>query len=167
MTEGMKKLIYVLAASVALFSSCAKDPIENTATVGMAGEWYVTADVVDENGEVLYEDLMGPFIVSTFNTAANVPTEMYVYDNANFWDFQVQVKADAAAMTFATDGMASNLTYESQVQITGGKITYGAAKTPSGQPADAIEFCVKFDDDDDGFTYKIHGYRYTGFTADE
>lgn len=167
MTEGMKKLLYVLAASVALFSSCAKDPIENTATVGMAGEWYVTADVVDENGEVLYEDLMGPFIVSTFNTAANVPTEMFVFDNYNFWEFQVQVKADPVAMTFATDGMAPNLVYESNVQITGGKITYGAAKTPSGQPADAIEFCVKFDDDDDGFTYKIHGYRYTGFTADE
>jgi len=165
----MKKLLYVLAASVALFSSCAKDPIEDTATVGMAGEWYVTLDAVDENGEVLDEDPygMGYFIVSTFNTAANVPTEMFVFDNYNFWEFQVQVKADPVAMTFATDGMAPNLVYESNVQITGGKITYGAAKTPSGQPADAIEFCLKFDDDDDGLTYKVHGYRYTGFVADE
>ncbi len=165
----MKKILYFIAASFAIFASCAKDPIENTATVGMAGEWYVTADAVDENGEVLYEDPfgMGQFIISTFNTASNKAEEMFVYDNLNFWEFQVQVKADPAAMTFATDGMTPNLIYESNVEITGGKISYGTAETPSGQPADAIEFCVKFDDDDYGFTYRIHGYRYTGFTADE
>lgn len=165
----MKKILYMLLASAVLAVSCAKDPIENTATVSMAGEWYVTVDAVDENGEVLYEDPygMGPFVVSTFNTAANKADEMYVFDNYNFWEFQVQVKADPATMTFASDGMSPNLSYESKVEITGGKITVGGAETPSGMPADAIEFCVQFDDDDYGFIYKIHGFRYTGFVADE
>lgn len=169
MTEDMKKILYIIAASFVLFDSCAKDPVGNTATVDMAGEWYVRADVVDENGELLYEDPyeMGYFIVSTFNTAANVPTEMYVYDNANFWEFQVPVTVNPSDKTFETKEMVPNLAYESNVQITGGKISYGTATTPSGQPADAIEFCVTFDDDDYGFIYKLHGYRYTGFTADE
>lgn len=165
----MKKILLIILASFALLASCAKDPIGNTATVDMAGEWYVTVDVVDENGELLYEDPygMGHFLVSTFNTAANKATEMYVYDNANFWEFQVPVTVDPSAKTFATNEMVPNLLYECNVQITGGKITYGTAVTPSGQPADAIEFCVAFDDDDNGFIYKVHGYRYTGFTADE
>lgn len=165
----MKKIIYLMLASVVLFASCAKDPIGNTATVSMAGEWYVTVDVVDENGEVIYEDPygMGPVIFSTFNTAANKADEMFVFDNNNFWEFQVQVKADPAAMTFATDGMGENLVYESGVQISSGKITVGGATTPSNMPADAIEFLLSFDDDKYGFIHKVHGYRYTGFVADE
>lgn len=165
----MKKIIYLMLASMVLFASCAKDPIGSTATVSMAGEWYVTVDVVDENGEVLYEDPygMGQVLFSTFNTAANKADEMFVFDNYNFWEFQVQVKADPATMTFATDGMGANLVYESGVQISSGKVTLGGATTPSGMPADAIEFLLSFDDDDYGFTYKVHGYRYTGFAGDE
>lgn len=165
----MKKILYLMLASVVLFASCAKDPIENTATVGMAGEWYVTVDVVDETGEVVMEDPygLGRFIISTFNTASDKAEEMFVYDNLNFWEFQVQVKADPAAKTFATDGMAPNLMYESNVQISAGKITYGGATTPAGKPADAIEFLLQFDDDDYGFVYKVHGYRYTGLASDE
>lgn len=166
----MKKILYLMLTSVVLFASCAKDPIENTATVDMAGEWYVTVDVADpETGEVLMEDPygIGSMIFSTFNTASNKADEMFVFDNYNFWEFQVQVKADPATMTFSTDGMAPNVIYESNVQISAGKITKGGAKTPSGMPADAIEFLLQFDDDDYGFTYKVHGYRYTGFVADE
>jgi len=160
----------MLLASVLLAVSCAKDPIENTATVSMAGEWYVTVDVADpETGEILMEDPygVGRMIFSTFNTAANKAEEMFVADNYNFWEFQVQVKADPAAMTFASDGMAPNVIYESNVQISSGKITEGGATTPSGMPADAIEFLLQFDDDSYGFTYKVHGFRYTGLAGDE
>lgn len=158
-----------MLASVVLFASCAKDPIGNTATVGMAGEWYVTVDAVDENGEVLYEDPyeMGNVIFSTFNTAANKADEMFVSDNNNFWEFQVQVKSDPASMTFETEGVAANIVYECGVKISSGKITLDGATTPSGMPADAIEFLLSFDDDDNGLTYKVHGYRYTGFAGDE
>ena len=48
----------------------------------------------------------------------------------------------------------------------------GGAQTPSGMPADAIEFYITFSDDEDGPAYGwdsfyIHGYRYTGFAGDE
>lgn len=156
---------------VALLTSCKKDEIENTATVDMAGEWYVTADIVDENGELVYgEDPygIGSFIVATFNTAENVAEKMYVSDFGNFWEFQVPVTVDPQSMTFKTEGDVANLLYEGcNVTLTDGKITYGGAVTPSGVKADAIEFRVVFDDDSNGFIYRIHGFRYTGFAADE
>ena len=47
----------------------------------------------------------------------------------------------------------------------------GAATTPSGMPADSIVFIVTFDDDDypeafGYYGYRVSGYRYTGFAAD-
>ena len=87
--------------------------------------------------------------------------------NYNFWEFQVQVKADPASMTFATEGVAANLVSECGVTIASGKVTVDGATTPSGMPADAIEFLLSFDDDPYGFTYKVHGFRYTGLAGDE
>ncbi|MGM9765066.1 MAG: lipid-binding protein [Candidatus Cryptobacteroides sp.] len=166
----MKRLlIAIMMLGAALATSCKKDEIENTATVGMAGEWSVTVDVVDETGELLYEDPygMGPFVLVTCNTADNRPDRMFVSDCGNFWEFQVPVNADPKAMTFASDGAVDNVLYECKVTVTGGKITLGGAETPSGMPADAIELNVVFDDDDYGFIYYIHGYRYTGLAANE
>lgn len=167
----MKKIIIAALAFVTLLVSCAKDPIGNTAAVAMAGEWYVTVDIVDGNGELLYgEDPygMGSFLIATFNTAADNAEDMYISDNLNFWQFQVPVKADPATLTFASDGAVANLVYEDcDVTITDGKITYGTGVTPSGQPADEISFLVTFGDDPNGFIHRIHGYRYTGLVADE
>ena len=54
--------------------------------------------------------------------------------------------------------------------VTGGKIIKNGATTPSGQPADAIEFYILFSDDRyAGDMYDrlyVHGYRYTGFVND-
>ena len=168
----MKRLFTaIMMLGVALLTSCKKDEIETTATVDMAGEWYVTVDVVDENGELLLgEDPygIGSFIVITSNTAENVPEKMYVSDCGNFWEFQVPVTADPKAMTFKTEGDVANLSYEGcNVTLTDGRITYGGAVTPSGMKVDAIEFRVVFDDDSNGFVHRIHGFRYTGLVADE
>lgn len=164
----MKRLILSILILGTLFVSCQKDPIGETATASTAGEWHVCVDVYDADGNN-YGDAFGAgkFIISTFNTAANLPTEMYLYDCLNFWEFQVAVKVDPAAATFATDGEADNLIYDCKVTVTDGKISYGSAKTPSGQPADGIEFTVTFSDDPYGFTYKFYGYRYTGLAGDE
>ena len=37
----------------------------------------------------------------------------------------------------------------------------------SGMPADSIVYMVQFDDDEDGLTYKVSGFRRTGFPADD
>lgn len=157
----------MLVAGIAAVS-CKKDEIGGTATESMAGEWHVTADLLDASGEVAYTDPygIGKFILSTFNTASNVPDRMFVSDNGHFWEFQVEVGIDQTAMSFSTDGMSPNLAYESNVEITGGRILPGAATTPSGMPADSIVFNVAFDDDDPSYVYRISGYRYSGFAAD-
>lgn len=173
----MKNTVYILmACAVALLSSCDKDDIGGTATEAMAGEWWVTCTCVDEDGNTVYEDDeffgLGSFTVLTYNTADNVADKIWVDDQGNFWEFQVKCDADQSTLTFSTDGEVANNYYDCNVEITGGKIMYGNATTPSGVAADSIVFYVKFDDDPYpyyyGFdSYKISGFRYTGFDADE
>ena len=43
----------------------------------------------------------------------------------------------------------------------------GAATTPSGMPADSIVYMIQFDDDPNELTYKISGFRRTGFPNDD
>lgn len=170
----MKKVFYILGILSTMFvASCQKDPVKMTATAEMAGQWYVTVDAA-KGGQVVYEDVLGLGNIKMFtsNTAADVATEMLLSDDRDdpFWDFKVRINADPAAMTFSADNV-DNLNYDCKVTVTGGKIVKGGAKTPSGMPADYIEFHIVFSDDDNaGSAYDdlfIHGYRYTGFAADE
>lgn len=170
----MKKAIYLLMMCAGvLLASCEKDEIGGTATEALAGEWYVTVDGVDANGEVLYEDVfgVGHTLLYTYNTAANVPTEMYVDDAGNFWEYKVKVDSDVNALTFSTEGAVANEAYECDVTIESGKVLPGAATTPHGTPADSIVFYVTFSDDENVPSayskLKVAGYRYTGLAQDE
>jgi hypothetical protein len=161
-------------AIAAFLISCEKEEIGGTATEKVAGEWYVTADAADANGEIAIEDFfgIGHFNILTYNTGKNVPTELWLDDSGNFWEFKVMVDLDYGARLFSSKDFVDNHAYESKVKISGGKILYGAATTPSGMPADSIVFYVSFDDDDYpanyGYeNYRISGYRYTGLAGDE
>ena len=169
----MKKVVYLLimAAGLAL-ASCEKDEVGNTATKALAGEWYVTVDGVDASGAVLYEDVfgLGHTMLYTYNTAANVPTEMYVDDAGDVWEYKVRAKSDVNALTFSTEGAVANEAYDCNVTIESGKVLPGAATTPHGTPADSIVFYVTFSDDDNVpaaySKLKVAGYRYTGLAQD-
>ena len=170
----MKRAIYFLIMITGvLMTSCDKDDIGDTVTVALAGEWYVTMDGVDANGNVLLEDAfgLGHKMLYTYNTAANVPTEMYVDDAKNFWDYKVRIKSDVKALTFSTEGAVANEKYDCDVTIEGGKVLLGAATTPHGTPVDSIVFYVSFSDDTNAPAYyskiKVAGYRYTGLAVDE
>ncbi len=154
-------------------TSCEKDPIGGTSTEAVAGEWYVTAAAVDANGVVVDEDWwgVGRFHIDTYNTSANTADSMWVNDHGNFWNFNVKVGLNLSSKTF-TGSDLQNVSYNSRVTITNGKILLNAAKTPSGTTADSIVFNVSFSDDtdpaDNGFAaYRVAGYRYTGLTKDE
>lgn len=170
----------MLMGVLVAFTSCEKEEIGNTATVEMAGDWYVTVDAVDEAGAVVYEDAdlfgMGRIHMLTFNTADNVSNEMMVSDLGNFWDFKVKVNCDPGNLTFSTNTTADNNLvdgYEDiNVTISGGKIMPGAAHLASGVATDSIVFYVSFSDDEYpeayGYAnYRVSGIRYSGFTADE
>lgn len=174
----MKKRILagiLVMAFVILFTACEKDEIGGAATEKMAGEWFVVADAVDSEGNVVFEDTdlfgIGYFHLDTYNTSSNSLTEMWINDNGNFWDFKARININFETMTFAAANV-ENQAYESKVTIEDGKIILGAATTPSGMPADSIVFTVTFDDDPypeayGYYGYRVSGYRYTGFAADE
>lgn len=174
----MKKILVILGMAAAFLAvSCQKDPIENTATVATAGQWYVQADAVDAGNNLPdpdYADFhgVGNFIVLTANTAANTGTEMLINDLGNFWDFNVKVACNQELLSFGNTGEAQNLSYDCKVTVKNGRIVKNGAKTPSGMPADAISFEISFDDDPYpgayGFDhYLVHGYRYTGLANDD
>lgn len=176
----MKKIIY-FAAVLFAFASCSKEDIENTATVDMAGEWYVTIDGVDEDGNLPDDDYAdffgdGRIHLNTFNTSANLPTEMWVSDmgNGGNINFMGKVKIDLNTLTFATDGAVENIYDEDggTMTIEGGKILLGAGRQNNGSPADSIVFYLSLEGDPYpayyGFSkYKVSGVRYSGLAEND
>lgn len=160
---------------LAICASCSKEEPGGTATQAAAGQWLVNLDLVDANGEVVYTGAeffgIGSFLSLTFNTQENVENKMYVSDLGNFWGYQVETILDPATLTFETADWVQNVSYDCKVKLHG-KIMKQAATTPSGMPADSIVYYVNFDDDPYPATYgydcyRISGFRYTGFVADE
>ncbi len=174
----MKKLVYAIVALATLtLASCEKDPVGGTATEKMAGQWYVQAHAIDSAGNILFEDAyeVGNFFILTYNTADNALDSMFIQDMESldgkaFWGFQTKVGCNQSAATFgAADGF--DLLGGLSVDISDGKILYGAAHTPSGAVADSIVFNVIFSDDTYVGTYydflRVTGYRYTGLANDD
>ena len=181
--------IFALMAMLVAFTSCEKNEVENTATVEAAGEWHVTFAAIDESGDVLDDDWFGDGVynIATSNTASNEPDKMYIIDNVNTAvPYQVMVNLDLKNLTFsATDAenlygpgdlepfFGEHIYFGERITVTDGKIVKNGTKTPSGQPADYIEFYISFSDDPlpemTGIAnkYKVSGFRYTGFTDDE
>ena len=170
----MKKLFYYIsvAALVLFAASCEKEEIGGTAVEALSGEWVVYIDGVDASGNVTEEDPfgVGASMVWTYNTSENKDNEMFVDDQGWFWEYQVKVNCDINAMTFSVSG-AEDYYNGISIDITDGKVVEKGTVTPSGTPADAIEFCIVFSDDDYVGEYWdklwVHGYRYTGLAADE
>lgn len=166
----MKKYIFMAFAALTMtfgFAGCDDSDVDpgGTAVKDMAGQWDVTVDAVDASGNTLYTDPygLGTITITTYNTAANTNTEMFINDNGNFWNFTFKVNVDYAAKTFT----ANNVPYDSEgtgtATITDGKVLMDAAKNLHGKPNDSIDFKIQFSDDDNGLTYHVHGQRYTGF----
>lgn len=183
----MKKVLYFASALLlsAAFTACEKEEIGGTATEATAGDWYVTVDAVDGNGNIYvdsdgdsWEDpfAMGRIHIITTNTAANKANEMIVCDLGNFWDFKVKVSCDQQGLTFQTNTTENNNLvpdYEDiNVSITDGKILPKAGRQNNGSVADSIVFFVNFSDDAYpgayGFTkYRVSGIRYSGLEEND
>ena len=181
----MKKSLYSIFALMAMliaFTSCEKDEVENTATVEMAGEWHIHVSALDaETGEVADPDWFGDgnYNITTCNTASNVANEMWLVDAVCYYfPYQVLIDVNPSNMTFNSSTDAENLfgpgNYGGEtVTITNGKIVKNGTTTPSGMPADYIEYYVSFSGDPFPGAYGvkkeyfISGFRYTGFTEDE
>ena len=171
----MKKIITLFVLAAAVLSSCNKFPLENTAAVNLAGDWVCTVYTDDGSGN--WAPIAGADF-RTCNTAANVPTEIWVDDLGSFWEISCKVEADNGARTFGKSGKEYEDNYNGTGQmIWGGKVTPNGAKAPGTESVtDKIEFYMAFADDDlDGdkvddpycTVYCFVGYRRTGFPEDD
>lgn len=177
----MKKVLFFATLLLCMgLTSCEKEDIGGTATESMAGEWYVTVDAADANGNVV-EGLEDPFglgkiHVLTYNASDNNPNVLIVDDLQNFWAFKVKTNCDQNTLSFATSTSDNNnlvTDYEDiNVTITGGKIIKNGGVQNNGSKADYIEFYVSFSDDPYpaayGYAnYKVSGVRYSGLAEND
>lgn len=156
----MKKYIFLLFSVLAFALTSCNDETEpgGTAVEKMAGEWVVKSDGVN-GGDW--------FTVRTYNTASNVATEMWLEDKGLNYKIKVAVSYDAR--TFMTTEAVDNTIKSTEdapapakVKISDGKVEEGAYETPGGHISDKISFTVEAD----GQTYKVEGFRRTGFAED-
>ena len=172
----MKKTIFLAIAALALsLVSCEKEEPGGTATQSLAGDWVCTVYYSDGTDWNLYYELE----LLTYNTSANLSTEMWLDDGTSFWGTLCKVDCNASKMTFGNQDSIYTDQYNVVGQkIWGGKVTPNGAVGPTGKNVDKIEYYIQFEDDEDGngdpdpygTTYYVVGYRRTGFdegNADE
>jgi len=170
----MKKLLYILGILLLSSQSCTEDAdVWDSSVNGVSGEWYVRYD------HAIYgEDPFGagytPLL--TFNTADDNGTEMWLTDiisgTPKFWDYKVKIPVDMETMTFGSEDVVQNESYDVEVKIMNGKVIKKAVTLPSGYVADSIYFEVWFGDLEvstgiENDKLLVGGYRKTGFEEDE
>lgn len=173
--------ILILFLALGFVSACDdddEDDVEFTATYPISGDWTVTYSLETAPGE--FEPLVENTELLIYNTAANLPTEVWVDDHENFWNFKVRTNIDLKALTFnAQNSVSVALTedengdpipYDIEVNINNGQV-FKNAVTLNGVQRDSIYFQVSFEDDEDaegnpapfGTIYHVYGHRSTGF----
>ena len=160
--KTIKNNITVILLSIFLIStfiSCDEggDPDPGaTSTVQMAGDWFVQ-----------WDGQGGYYLITTYNTAADNGTEMWIDDNHNFWDFKAKCPVSLSNLSFSGDNLESSVDgYDITVSIANGSIVKGGAETSGGNTSDLISFDIEFSDDP-GTIYSLVGYKRTGFAEDD
>src|SRR5690606_36226887 len=146
-----------------------EEEVGGTAVEAMAGDWFVTVSRSVDGDEESHEAHF-----STYNTAANSASEMWLDDLESFWQAKGKIGVDLASMTFSTDAPVQNEYYDMTFEVANGKILKGAARGPgSNTPTDSIYFELTFSDDTDAdgnlieTPWVVSGYKRTGFLDDE
>jgi len=189
----MKRILYILSlvGSLAILASCQKmtNP-GGTATEALAGQWYVTYDLVAADGEVVMEDFNeGRSLCMTYNTSENDKNTIWFDDMENLFGLKCKVGANVEGFQFGSKEYSENEYYDSTdpegypselILVYDGKIVPQGAVTPSNGKADYVEFKIKCGGDGkstaeyylseyggDGAYYLVKGWRYTGFVNDD
>lgn len=157
----MKKyLILLFVVFSVVFSSCDKkaEYIEiDSQVVAASGEWWI------KFSKAGYET--GYLKVITFNTAADIASEMWISDDGNWKDIKFKCPVDILNLTFAGTNL-TDVSSSNKVVVKNGKIVKGAGLSTSGNVTDSISFEIELSSEP-GVTYKAEGTRKTGFVEDE
>lgn len=161
----MEYCIYMALIFMVNFSCDLTEELDpgGTAVEKLAGDWFIK---IYEN-EVVEENLLlgSYYTLSTYNTSANIPTELYLDDHET-WPYKGVLKVNAAALTFDAAAGGANF-YNDTIfaEILGGQVWLDAVQPPSGTTTDSIQIRFKFSNYDNEVIYS--GYRRTGFPEDE
>jgi len=157
----MKKIkrIYILILVLLCISCDVSNNPEagGTATQEFAGEWVVN---VLRDGNTFNRTN-----IATYNTAANIDTEMWVDDLENTWGLKAKVNLDSESSTFFGENLPE-IYFGVTVNITNGEIIKNGTVAPSGAVVDSIFFNAEFSDIP-GEIWQYSGYKRTGFLEDE
>lgn len=157
----MKKYFILILAFICIsISSCdIKDDFEkiNSKVVDASGEWWI------KFSKTGYET--GYIKVLTFNTAADIATEMWISDNGIWKDIQFKCPVNVENLTFSGSNL-TNIKTNNKIEIKNGKIEKGAGLSTSGVVTDKISFEIILSSEP-GVTYQAVGTRKTGFIEDE
>lgn len=160
----MRRIYYLILILVGFgFLSCNETlEVGGTATEKLAGEWWFA--LLDENGDVVdsYESIAHK--LSTYNTADNSESVIWVDDEQAGWWIKAKVKADPATLTFGSQDSVLNLYEDLNVIVSNGQIWEGAAVSKDGNKTDSIRFTTTYTD---GTVFIYAGHRHTGFEEDE
>ena len=146
-----------------IISSCQKEEeISGTSVEAMAGQWFLKLS--EDSGKTYNDDY---YHISTFNTAANSSTEMWLDDHGEFYEFKGKVAVNLATLTLGGKDSINNEYYDVKYVIKNGKVIKNGAKAPGSKAlTDSLYFQVEFADDP-GTAYTLAGYKKTGFLEDE
>ena len=163
----MKKYLYILTLCVLALSSCKKEEAGGTAVQSLANEWYVQVTQIDAaTGAVIDDTDKGYYTLSTYNTADNSPTVMWVDDSESYWGLKTKVNVDLASKSFSVTN-AEELYNGVTVTIQNGKVvTDGAVGPASKAVTDAISYDALFSDNP-GVILRFKGYGRTRFPEDD
>ena len=155
----MKKILFLLAI-FAIAVSCEEEFVpEDTATVDLAGEWWVQTYSPDMS--VIY---LGYERIATYNTSENTDDSIWVSDYEHiFGTLRVKVPANIDNLTFGSADVKTSY-FGPLFTIDNGQIIEEGAETPGGLTVDSIYFEVT--DYSDTTSYVLAGYRHTGWPED-
>lgn len=159
----MRKYLLYIALLVFVFTSCdTKEDyeVEKSMVVEASGQWWVKYS--DNSG---YES--DYIMLTTFNSASDDGTELWITDDGDWWDYKVKAGINAAALTFSGQDLVNAVEdYDIKIQVTNGKVILDGGKSTLGIVTDSIYFELEFEDDP-GTIYQAAGIRRTGFLEDE
>ncbi len=169
----MKSIKYILLTLLTVFmASCNSEDnnyeIAYTKTWPLDGQYKVT--VTDATGAVVKSGLF----CYISNTVDDVNNKIWLrignYNQAAKDAFGINGKldCDVAALTFSgqTQNLSGNVATSTETfSVTSGSIVLKGAKAPSGTVCDKISFTFTRTNFP-GKTYKVEGYRYTGWPED-
>lgn len=173
----VKNILWILLAFVVVSCGIEDYDIEHNAIFPMGGQYRIIS-LTDETGEELASSISNSnryvYVVNTIDNDADkcwVRIGAYSTGSSNFYGINGKVSCNVSNkqnMTFSGSGvenLAGNVASSSDTFSVDGVVVEQGAKCPSGEVTESITMTFT-NSNFPGKTYKVTGWKYTGWTED-